>query len=231
VGSEMCIRDRRVYDLTERVLPKGVDTTLPTGGDEKRFFVKRALGALGVATIQDVNRYISISGRLDKWVAELSKTGEIVEVEIEGLRKPYYVLGNNLQSLRRGRSAVNGRVYLLSPFDNSVILRDRTEALFDFKYSLECYVPKHKRKYGYFSLPILWCNQLVGRLDPKADRQRKVLLINSIHLEKSIDAYTTFLSALARTLNNFAAFNACEHIELNKNIHKKVVRRLSPYLV
>jgi len=222
---------QRVYDLTERVLPKGVATTLPTEDEEKRFFVRRALSAMGIATIQDMNRYIGISGRLDKWVKELHETGEIISVEVDGLNRPYYMLKRDLRSIRRDRSIVNEQAHLLSPFDNSIIIRDRTEALFDFKYSLECYVPKHKRKYGYFCLPILWRNQLVGRLDPKADRQRKVLLINSIHLEKKIDAYRAFSSALAKALSNFAAFNTCEHIELNKKIPKEITRRLASHLV
>jgi len=232
---DLMIKERRnfqrVYDLTERVLPEGVDTTLPTEDEEKRFFVKRALGVMGIATIQDINRYISISGRLDKYVTTMQEAGEIIGVEIDGSNRPYYVLESDLRSLRRRTTTVNERVHLLSPFDNSIILRDRTEALFDFKYSLECYVPKHKRKYGYFCLPILWRNQLVGRLDPKADRQRKVLLINSIHLEKEIDTRSAFWSSLAKALNKFATFNSCEHIELNNKVPRNITRKLSSYLV
>jgi uncharacterized protein YcaQ len=232
---ELMIKERRnfqrVYDLTGRVLPKNVDTTLPAEKEEKTFFVKRALNALGIATIQDINRYIDISGKLDKWVTAMHKTGEITEVEIRGTTRPYFVLSEALPNLNRRRAAVDDKVHLLSPFDNSIILRDRTEALFDFKYSLECYVPRHKRKYGYFCLPILWHDRLIGRIDPKADRQRKVLFINGISLEKETGPCGTFLAALAVSLNAFCRFNSCEHIELSKEIPRKVTRTLSSNLL
>ena len=232
---ELMIKERRnfqrVYDLTENVLPKGLDTTLPSEEDEKKFFIRRALNALGAATIQDINRYIGISGRLNDWLAVMRKTGDITEVEIESLEKPYYVLTEDLHSLSNHRPEIDNRVHILSPFDNSIILRDRTQALFDFKYSLECYVPKSKRKYGYFCLPVLWHNHLVGRVDPKADRQRRVLLLNSIHLGNTIDAYDDFLPALAESLNALCRFNACEHIELNAAIPRNISRKLSYHLI
>ena len=232
---ELMIKERRnfqrVYDLTERVLPKNVDTTLPSEKEEKTFFVRRALGAMGIATIQDINRYIGISGKLSKWVAAMHAAGDIMEVEVQGLKKPYYVLPKDLPDLLR-RSPVNDKtVRLLSPFDNAIILRDRTEALFDFTYTLECYVPKKKRKYGYFSLPILWREQLVGRIDPKADRSSSVLLINNLHFEEKFKPSNVFLSALANSLNDFATFNACEHINLNRDIPANIARRLSPQLI
>ncbi|MGD9380802.1 MAG: crosslink repair DNA glycosylase YcaQ family protein, partial [candidate division WOR-3 bacterium] len=199
--------------------------------EEKTFFIQRALGAMGVATVQDINRYIGISGKLNKWVAAMHEAGDIIEVEVQGLEKSYYALSKDLPALRRRRSANDKTVCLLSPFDNTIILRDRTEALFDFAYTLECYVPRKKRKYGYFSLPILWHDELVGRIDPKADRQRNVLLINSMHFEKEFKPDKIFLPALAKALNEFAAFNGCEHIELDKDVPTKIARKLSSQLI
>ena len=233
-GDLMIIERRnfqRVYDLTERVLPKGLDTTLPSENEEKQFFVKRALNAMGLATMQDVNRYIGISGRLNKWIDAMQKAGEIIEVEVKGVKKPHYILEKNLRGLTHTDSQFNEDLYLLSPFDNLIILRDRTEALFDFKYSLECYVPKSKRKYGYFSLPILWQDRLVGRIDPKADRERKILLINSIHFERDVEIRRACLAALAKALNNFAEFNDCDKIELNTRIPDRIKRKLSSHIV
>lgn len=232
---ELMIKERRnfqrVYDLTERVLPKGLDTTLPDEEEEKNFFIRRALSAMGIATIQDINRYIGISGRLNTWLTSMQETGDVTEVKIEGLGKPYYVLTSDRRKISRHKPKDDKRVRFLSPFDNSIILRDRTEVLFDFKYSLECYVPKNKRKYGYFCLPLLWRNKLVGRIDPKADRQRKVLIVNNLHLDSRIDEYSSFLPALADALNDFAGFNACDHTEFGKKIPAKLTRKLSNYLV
>ncbi len=232
---DLMIKERRnfqrVYDLTERVLPKDLDTTLPNEDQEKNFFIRRALHAMGVATIQDINRYIGISGRLNKWLNHLLKTGDVNEVRIEGLTRPYYVLTSDYQSISRRKSEKDRHARFISPFDNLIILRDRTEALFDFKYSLECYVPKNKRKFGYFCLPLLWRNRLVGRIDPKADRQRRVLVVNNLYLDDMIDEYSSFLHALADRLNDFARFNKCDHVELSKNIPAKTKHRIISNLI
>ncbi len=218
---------QRIYDITERVLPETVDTTQPDEDEEKRFFIMRALGALGIGTEQDISRYIGVSGRLSKWVHQMHKNGEVVKVDITGSKKPYYMLGRDLAEIHKDTTGVGSRVRLLSPFDNSIILRDRTSALFGFNYSLECYVPKNKRKYGYFCLPILWGNQFVGRIDPKADRQKRAFIINNLHLEgKKLDL-KTFIPALSKCLKEFARFHKCEEIELSKNIPARIRRMIS----
>jgi uncharacterized protein YcaQ len=222
---------QRVYDLTERVLPKHVDNTMPTALEEKEFFVRRALNALGIATIGDINRYIGISGKLNKWLKSMHERGEIYEIEITGSGKPYYALTRDLEKMTHKSESIDDIVRLLSPFDNTIILRDRTQALFDFNYSLECYVPRPKRKYGYFSLPILWHNQLVGRVDPKADRSRKVLLIQNLHIEKYIDDQDVFFKALATAINDFAGFNECERVEVNNNVPSRVKRKIGSRLL
>jgi len=223
---ELMIKERqnfqRLYDLTERVLPRNIDTNQPTEEEEKIFFMERSLGALGIGTEQDISKYIGVDGRLNKWIHQMHKSGEIVKIEIEGLRRPYYILKSDLTKLKKGMTTKDSKVRLLSPFDNSVILRERTRKLFGFNYSLECYMPKKKRKYGYFCLPILWRNQFVGRIDPKADRQNKTLIINNLHLEdKKID-FKTFIPALSRSLHEFAHFNNCEKIELNNKISSQI---------
>ncbi len=222
---------QRVYDLTGRILPENVDTTMPTEQEEKEFFVRRALNALGVATIGDINRYIGISGKLNKWLSGLHQRGVVTEIEIAGFNKPCYALTKDLKKITHSATHIDDFVRLLSPFDNSIILRDRTRALFDFNYSLECYVPKPKRKYGYFSLPILWRNNLVGRVDPKADRQREVLSIQNLHLENNIDEQEVFFKALAAAINDLALFNKCARAEINAKIPSRIKRKMSSHLL
>jgi len=228
---ELMIKERRnfqrIYDITERVLPDTVDTTQPNEDEEKRFFIIRALGALGIGTEQDINRYIGVSGRLSKWINQMHKSGEIVKVEIACSKRPYYMLKKDLAEIRKDTTEVDSRVRLLSPFDNSIILRDRTSALFGFDYSLECYVPKKKRKYGYFCLPILWRNRFVGRIDPKADRQKRTVIINNLYLEDKKLDLKTFVPALSKCLKKFAHFHKCEEIELSKNIPARIRRIIS----
>jgi uncharacterized protein YcaQ len=227
---DLMIKERRkfqrVYDITERVLPENVDITKPSEEQEKKFFIKRALNAMGIAAIRDINKYIGISGRLNKWVDQMLKSGQILELTIKGLNKSYYILTKGLEEIRKSKTGISPRVSFLSPFDNSIILRDRTSALFNFDYSLESYIPKTKRKYGYFCLPILWQNQLIGRIDPKADRKNKILIINHLHLEDKKINYNKFIPALSRTLKDFADFHNCEKIELSKSIPTKISHKI-----
>ena len=143
------------------------------------------------------------------------------------LKKNYYILKDDLITLEKNKTTPDSKIRFLSPFDNSIILRDRTSALFNFDYSLEAYVPKTKRKYGYFCLPILWQNQLIGRIDPKADRQNKILIINNLHLEHKKINYNKFMPAISRALNEFACFHKCEKIELSKKIPANIKRKIT----
>ena len=221
---------QRVYELTEKVLPKNLDTTKPTEKEEKKFFIKRALDALGIATVQDINKYIGISGKLNEWIKNMNDSKDILIIEIDGLKKPYYILPKTISEIKKTKLKSNNKVKFLSPFDNSLILRDRTENLFGFTYSLECYMPKNKRKYGYFSLPILWQNKLIGRIDPKADRNNNILIINNLHLEDKKLDYDCFFPAFTNSLKEFSKFNNCDTVQLNKNIPEKVTCNIKKYL-
>jgi len=217
---------QRVYDLTERVLPKGLDLSMPSDKEEKEFFVKRALKALGVASEYDMRNYISIKKNLTPYIKSMLKTGEIEPVEIEGLKNPYYILSKDLVKLNKDKINPSNQVHFLSPFDNLIIIRNRTKALFGFDYTLECYVPKHKRKYGYFSLPVLWHSELVGLIDLKADRVNQTLLVQNLHLHKHKIDYKKFRPAFNKTLDNIAQFHKCLKIQFNNNISHKIIKYL-----
>jgi len=205
---------QRIYDLASRVLPKGIDLSLPEEAERKSFFVRRALEALGLATERDIDRYITTGGRLGAQLAAMVGQGLVSTVQVEGLPKPYYLLAELAGEFRQAPEN-DDTVRLLSPFDNLVILRDRTKALFGFDFALECYTPAAKRKYGYFSMPILWRDALVGRLDPKADREAGTLLVKSIHMERPVRE-TSFYRELAAELQRFAQFNKCVRVEMTK---------------
>jgi uncharacterized protein YcaQ len=228
---ELMIRERRkfqrIYDLTERVLPDGIDLTRPDENEEKEFFIRRALGSMGPATVQDINRYIGVAGRLDDRLAELVRDGDVAEVRIEGSDRPHYMRAENLR--KAGEPARDQRVRFLSPFDNSIILRDRTERLFEFSYYLECYVPPAKRKFGYFCLPILWRGELVGRIDPKADRQERRLIVKHLHLEKKGLDLESFAPAFSLALKEFADFHDCPEIRIEKPVPSRFARMISRY--
>lgn len=227
---ELMIKERRnfqrVYDLTERVLPNAVDITPPDKDEENRFFVNRALNALGAASIKDMQHYIRLQEDLTPLIQDMVSSGELHEITIKGVAKPYYVKDLSLLQNRRFRSG--NTVFFLSPFDNTIILRDRTKALFDFDYALECYKPKAQRTFGYFSLPILWRNELVGRIDLKADRKTRTIIIRNLHLEKENIILQDFLPYFIATLKDFARFHnadsiMCEHVSPAK--YKNTIRK------
>jgi len=229
---DLMISERRnfqkLYDLTERVLPPGVDVRRPSSDEMARHHVRRVLGAHGLAQVREIAASLRIATRpeIERAVAELERAGEIVPLRIEGLDEVHYAEPAILEAA--DRPPVD-RAVLLSPFDNLIIQRDRVERLFEFSYTLECYLPAAKRKSGYFVFPILWRDRLIGRLDPKADRRSKTLLVRSLLFEPNFDRFDDALPALADALASFARFNGCRAVAFDRITptgHKRRIKTL-----
>lgn len=206
---------QKVYDLTERVLPADLDTTRPTGEEIGRFHVRRAVGGLGIAREREIRDAFHLADRplIVKTLEELVEEGELVAPPIDGMQDTYYVMPAALDGVV---SEVPNTVHILSPFDNLVIQRDRIAQLFDFEYTIECYLPEAKRKYGYFVLPVLWKDRLIGRLDPKANRKERRFLVKALWFEPGFEEIEAALPAFADALARLARFNGCDAVELGK---------------
>jgi hypothetical protein len=205
----------RVFDVPERVQPGFWEQPAIPDDERDRVFVRTALGALGVGTPRWVADYFRTGGpayvqvpRARALLEEMEAAGDAVPVSVPGLEDPTWitpVLADRLDALRSGRGRPS-MTTLLSPFDNLIWNRDRTERLFDFVYRLECYTPASKRTYGYYSLPILHRGRLVGRLDPSFDRRTRVLTVKSLHLEPWVRPGATLVAAIAGALDELVRF-------------------------
>jgi len=228
---ELMITGRRkfqkVYDLTERVLPDSVDTREPNEDEIGQFMVKRTLNSYAIARENEIRHHIQIGNPaiVAKAINNLLETGEIVKVEIPDNDMTFYALSDKLERLLKLRKS-KPRVLIISPFDNLIIQRNRFKWLFDFDYALECYTPPAKRKYGYFVLPILYDEQFVGRVDPKADRRNQTLIINNIYCESIPTDFDRYLESLAESLSQMAKFNDCDTIEIKKSSPAKFKNEL-----
>ncbi|WP_244643820.1 winged helix-turn-helix domain-containing protein [Alsobacter metallidurans] len=168
----------RVYDLTERVLPrKALDAPTPSEPDAHRELLRIAARALGVATSQDLRDYFRLGPSASARLPELVEEGALLPVAVKGWKQPAY-----LSSDARKPRAVAAQA-VVSPFDPLLWHRSRTERLFGVRYRIEIYTPAHKREHGYYVLPFLLGDRIVGRFDLKADRAAKRLIVQSAHLE------------------------------------------------
>jgi len=212
---------QRVWDLAERVLPDWAPTRRPPEREVVRLAAQRSLRALGVATARDIDRHFTAYRYpgLDGVLAALERAGRVerVRVAADGSEHPgpWYVHADDLPLLERLQAGDwQPRTTLLSPFDNLLINRERTERLFGFHYRMEIYVPKAARRYGYYVLPILHGDRLVGRVDPAMDRRSGRLVVHAIHAEP--DAPEAAGPAVAAALQDLASFLGADGIDLRQ---------------
>ncbi|MYS14211.1 crosslink repair DNA glycosylase YcaQ family protein [Streptomyces sp. SID4982] len=176
-GEVVCVERRswkRVYDLAERAIPKELLHDDLDDAECLRRLVRLAGEALGVGTRADIADYHRLKGeQVDAVIADSG----LVPVEVEGWGKPAWADPAALSAPPRGRH----RTTLLSPFDSLIWERARTERIFGFTHRLEAYVPKPKRVYGYFAMPVLSGGRLIGRVDPA--REGRTLVARQVTLE------------------------------------------------
>lgn len=224
----------KTYDLTERVLPDDLDTSYPSEEELGRHLIHRALSAWGVASEKEICTYIQPGSTRDasfaaagkevisKSLAALLDEGAVIPLSIQDdNRSQYYALAGAVEN-PNSMHPVKPQVFLLSPFDNLIIKRERIKRLFGFDYKLECYVPAAKRKIGYYVLPILWGEKLVGRFDSKTDRKRKILILQNLMFEPDFTTFEDFLPVFADKLATMAHFNECDKIEIKKVSPEKI---------
>lgn len=213
---------QKFYDLPERIIPKKIDTSTPTKEELFRHKVIMRIRSLGTVTLSDIGWFVRDKTAVKKTVAELQKEGLIKEIEIDGLDEKHYALCDNLESADKDQTL---KTYILSPFDNLIINRNYAKRLFDLDYTIECYTKPEKRKYGYFSLPILQGTNFIGLMDAKAERKEKALAIRNLHLFEM--PKKAELESLIKEIKGFAHFNCCDEARLEKSNLPKIASKLN----
>ena len=173
----------RVYDLTERVIPRTIiNTPTPSEPAAHRALLLIAARAMGVATANDLRDYFRMPAQgLSQRLDELVEDGQLSRVSVEGWKQPAFLAGAGGRLKRPSTPA------LLSPFDNLIWRRERAERLFGTRIRLEIYTPAHKREHGYYVLPLLFGDRIIARVDLKSDRRAGVLRVQAAHLEPGVD--------------------------------------------
>ena len=201
----------KVYDLTENVLPSEIDVSTPTEKEFVRFLAESFLRAQGLGRQPEITHLRKGMQQIAREViGEMLEAGELEQVAVK--KDTWLMLPEALEELNR--PLPRSKAKILSPFDNLVIQRKRMQDLFGFDYQIECYLPESKRKFGYFTLPVLWQGKLVARMDCKAHRQQGVLEVRNLVREPGLRKLEQFAAALANELRAFAAFNQCDDIRI-----------------
>jgi uncharacterized protein YcaQ len=206
---------QKTYDLSENVLPKSINTSLPTDLEFAEYLVKTYLQAYGFTTLKQITHLKTgelIRKNVDKVLKSMLHEGTIQQLNIENMPSVFV----NKDILEKSINHTTSNIQILSPFDNSIIHRDRLKQFFNFDYKMECYTPKEKRQFGYFCLPILFGNTFIGRVDCKTHRKEKVFELIHLHIENSTIDIELWREPFIESVKSFAVFNGCQNIKLTK---------------
>jgi hypothetical protein len=224
---------QKVYDLRERVLADVFGQAIPVdgelaGSDERaRYFADRTVSALGVVAPSWLWDYFRVGPEeftgprrtaAERVLDAFAREGRLVPATVEGIAEPVYLDVERLPDLERLRAgAAPTRTTLLTPFDSLIWHRARTRALWDYEVNFEAYVIPAKRRYGYYCLAILHRGRIVGRLDPKMERETGRLLVRAVYLEPGIAPSALLMDDLAAALREMARFLGAQTIEVERS--------------
>jgi uncharacterized protein YcaQ len=206
---------QKTYDLTERLLPADVNTQPPDDYEMAEYLLRTMLRGHGFVTPKSVTHLRR--GKNLRSALKAVLEARLAQRELVTIRLPSDEIAYADPELLEQRAPpVAERATLLSPFDNLVIHRARVQAVFDFDFQIECYLNEANRRFGYFCLPVVYRDQLVGRADCKAHRDQAHFEIKHLHVEdEHLDIDDNFTDTLASTFQRFARFNNCETLSIS----------------
>lgn len=206
---------QKTYDLTERVLPSHVNSKMPSMEEFAAHIVDQQLRCHGFVSLKGLT-YQRRNTELRKAVKALvnERLAQRILEQVKVSSGEVFIMETG--ALERTLPRLSSRMLILSPFDNSVIQRERLKVLFQYDYQLECYVPAAKRQYGYFCLPLLYRGEFIGRMDCKAHRKTSHLEIKSLHFEQHNFDEGLVITAFVDAITQFCHFQKCDSVSLTK---------------
>jgi len=215
--------NRNIWALSEDFLPKGVEKKEIMEEELERLTAQRAIRALGTASAREINyyfprgRYQNLKRALDS-LEEDSTTHRVRVAEVQE-KDARYAHDQDLILLESMRDdAFHSRASLLPPFDNLLGVRSWTKRIFDFDHHLEMFFPQNKRKFGYYVLPILWGERLIGRIDPVMQKDKKILMINSVHSEPVAPRDKEVASKIGDAIQRLAKFLGAKEVVYSSRV-------------
>jgi hypothetical protein len=213
---------RKYYDLAEKHIPKSLREApepLPDEFEYQKWRMLRRIGAVGLLWDRPSDAWLHIQG-LDPSIRKnafksLLAEGRITETSVEGINHVLYARSEDKPLIEETLKdkELKHRCELFAPLDCIMWDRKLIQALFGFHYAWEIYTPAEKRKYGYYTLPLVYGENYIGRIDPVVDRKTKTLNINNIWYEEKLKQTKTIQKAVDNCIERFAAFNGCEIID------------------
>jgi len=209
--------NQNLWGLSEQFLPDWVDSTELSEEEFEHAAAQRALRALGTATPREIHYYFP-RGRYQNLKATLTRLEEesaIHRLSVPGLgrRDERYVHDRDVSLMESMSTAAwQPRMSLIPPFDSFIYNQDRTNALFGFDYIREQFLPKEKRRFGTYVLPILWGEKFIGRIDPRLDKASGTLEVNAVHAEPDAPRNREVGAMVAETISRFGAFLGAKRV-------------------
>lgn len=220
IGGQIMVAGRegiqKLWDLSERVLPEWTPREKLSEREVTRRAAQRAIRALGVCTPRQINWHFT-RGRypdLPKVLAELETEGKVKRLEIGDWKGDWYIHTDDWSRMSELQTDWQPRTTLLSPFDNLICDRARTRQMFNFDFTIEIYVPAAKRKWGYYVLPILHNEQLIGRIDPVMNRDTGTLTVNAVYAEPEAPRHAG--ESVAAAIRDLATFLGAGNLAYNR---------------
>jgi uncharacterized protein YcaQ len=226
---KVLVADRRGldkwWDLAERVLPNDAPTERLRDRDVTRRAAELSLHALGIATARHITQHFTVDlyPELPKVLDGFERQGVVERVEVRDdgttLKGPWFVHRDDLSLLEKiERGWWAPRTTLLSPFDNLIYDRKRARVLFGLDYTMEIYVPKEKRRYGYYAMPLLDGDRFVARIDAARDRAGDRLVVHAAHPEDGVRATSANAEPVRQAVEELAAWLGAERIDVDGRV-------------